>query len=108
MGGEDAEQRQQPHLEKHERASSAIAPPVEIVIYRPVQPCDPDQAEDDRELTDTLPRDVSGEMVCRLRDDHDVHEVVEQLEERDTPILDDITVSARRLPEVTTELKERC
>lgn len=46
----------------------------------------------------------SGQGVGGPADDHDVDEVVEQLEEADRTVLDDVAVGPWRHPEAMTEL----
>jgi hypothetical protein len=54
---------------------------MELVPDRAVEPSHPDQAEHDREVANAPPVDVVGQVMRRLPDGDDVHQVVEQLEE---------------------------
>jgi len=58
------------------------------------------------ELEHAAPGDVLGESVGGAGNDHDVDQVIEELEEADRAVLDDLTVRPRRLPEALAELGE--
>jgi hypothetical protein len=76
---------------------------VQIVIHGAVEPGEPDHAEDHRKLADTPPCQVLGQVMRRPSDDNDIHEVIEQLDEADRPVLDDIAVGTWRKPEPLPE-----
>src|SRR3954468_23276633 len=95
--GEDA------HLDEDETSGTAILVAVQLQVDGTVDPRDPDQAKHDEELDHAAQRDLLGEMACRLRDDHDVDEVVEKLEERDATVQKHVAVKARGTPEPALE-----
>ena len=47
---------------------------------------------------------MASEVVCGSGDQHHVDQVVEELEETDSSVLDHVTVGSRRLPEPGLEL----
>ena len=79
---------------------------MELVVERPVGPRDPDDAEDDEELDVAAQRDGARELARRLRDDDDVDEVGEELEEADPAFGLDLAVGAGRSPEPAAETAE--
>ena len=99
LAREHGEQRQDRHLDEDVRSGPAVLAPVELVVERPVRPRDPDDREDDEELEVAAERHRARELVRRLRDDDDVDEVGEELEEADPPFGLDLTVRPGRLPE---------
>lgn len=59
----------------------AVISPMKVVVDGPVQPRDPHQGEQDREVEHAGPRDVLRQSVRDLRDENDKHQVEEQLDE---------------------------
>jgi len=72
---------------------------VEILVEGAVEPGNPDHPEYDGELAEATPRDMLGERVSGPGDDHDVHQVVEELEEAHRAVFDDVAMGARWQPE---------
>ena len=107
VGRVDREQREDGHLDEDERPGAAVLAAVELVVERPVRPRDPDDAEDDDEFEVAAQRHVTGELVRRLRDDDDIDEVVEQLEEADGALGLDLAVRPRRPPEPASKAVDR-
>ena len=87
-GRERGEEDEDPHLQEHECPGAAVLAAVDLDVQRPVDPGEPDQAEDHREFRGGPSGDILREVVGRLSDDGDVHEVVEQLEVGDDAIAD--------------------
>jgi hypothetical protein len=63
---------------------------------RPVVPREPNQPEHGDEIARTPPIDVLGKMMGSSADDHDIHQVVEQLEKADLAGVHDFAVTPRR------------
>ncbi len=101
--GEDGEHGENPHLQEDERAVATVLAAVQLVELGTVEPADPDQPEDDGEIEHARPRDVLGQRVRYLADQHHVDEVVEELEEADRAVLDHLAVRPGRPQEPTTQ-----
>ena len=71
-------------------------PAMQVVVDRPVDPGQPDQPEHDGEPAHTGPRHLAREVVGRLGDDDDVHQVFRTVEEADLASLDDIAEGRTR------------
>ena len=99
LAGEDGEQREQAHLQEDVVPAAAVLPSVQLVPQRPVEPGQPDQPEHHRELGNAPAVDVHGEVVRRTPDQHDVDQVVEQLQEADLPLVPHLTMPAWRCTE---------
>ena len=107
VGGEHREHHKDAHLDEDEGAGPSVVPPMQFDVQRAIDPGDPDDREDDRELREPADRQVLGEMVGCLADDRDVDEVVEELEEADVAVLDDVAVRAWRTPQPLFEASLR-
>src|SRR5262250_778711 len=76
---------------------------MQLVVEAAVDPCDPHQREHHRELTESAPGQVSGQVVGSLGDQHDRREVVKELQWADYALARLLAVSARRLPQVAAQ-----
>ena len=79
MPGEDGQHGEDPHLQEDERAVATVLTAVQLVELGAVEPADPDQPEDDGEIEYARPRNILGERMRDLADEHDVDEVVKEL-----------------------------
>ena len=77
---------------------------MQLVVEAAVRPRDPHQREHDGELPESTPGQVAGQVVSALCDQHDHGQVVEQLQRADDTLGRLLTVGARRLPQVATQL----
>src|SRR6266852_1220054 len=102
--GEDGENAD---LEEEIRARPPVKPAMQLEIQRTVCPRDPGQREDDREFEKSVRREVSRQLISRLRDDGGVGKVIEKLERTDTTIDDRFAVRTRRTPEPVLEKLKR-
>ena len=108
IGRKHRQEGQHAHLDEDDGAGPPVLSSMELQVERPVDPSDPDQAEDDGELDEPTRRDVFGDVMSRLSDDGDVHEVVEELEEADGSPGDRLAMCSRRSPEPTLEAPADC
>ena len=106
VGDVHGEQNDEQHLGKRVETSADVGTAVQIVQECAVDPCQPDQAEDHRELGSGPESDIVGHGAGGGGDHDDIDEVVEQFEEADRPILDDVAVSTRWLPEPASEVSQ--
>lgn len=67
---------------------------MQILVNGPVGPGEPDETKDDGKLAKRSPGDVIRQGVGRLRDEDDIDEVAEKLDENDGPPDDRIAVGA--------------
>ena len=104
---EDREQRQEQHLDEDKESRSPLFPSMELVVEGSVQPGDPGETEENGELADTPPTDVTCQVVSSSPDNDHVDEVVEQLEETDRAVFYHLTVGTRRKPKATARIHGR-
>lgn len=67
---------------------------MEFVLEGAVKPGQPDETEDDSELAEHGPGEVVSKSVRGAGDNHDEHEVVEELEEADGAFFDRVVVGS--------------
>ena len=75
---------------------------VQLMEQGAVEPGDPDQPENDDEIERARPRDILGQRVGELTDEHHKDEVGKQLEEADRAVLEHLTVTPGRPQEPLT------
>src|SRR5713226_5013330 len=80
-----------------------VKPAMQLEIQRAIGPGDPGQREDDHEFEESVRREVSRQMISRLRDDGGVDKVIEKLERTDTTVDDRLAMRTRRAPEPVLE-----
>jgi hypothetical protein len=96
--GEDGHGGDGEHLREGEDPCADVVVAVELVVHGPVDPGQPDQDEEEGRLTDAGQRDVLGQVMTDLGDDHHIDQVIEELEERDGPVLLAVSRLSGRLP----------
>ena len=86
------------HLQEGKYPCPDIVVAMEVMIDRPVDPCPPDDDEQEGERAYTLPAHMRREGMRELGDDDDIDEVVEELQERDLAVLGFFTCAPWDLP----------
>jgi hypothetical protein len=80
---ERAEWDEQEDLAEEGVACADVFSAMQLVVQRAVEPCDPHDGKDHRELAEPSRRQVVSQVVGRLRDKDDHHQVIEQFQGTD-------------------------
>ena len=102
----DGEEHDEQHLGKRIETGTDVLATVQIVEKSGVDPCEPDQTEDQHKLGDGPRSDVVGNGARGGGDHHHIDEVVKQFEKPDRTVLDDVPVSTWGLPKPASEVSQ--
>jgi hypothetical protein len=99
LGDEGAHRDQHQNLQQERAAGAGVVVAMQLVVQAAVEPGDPHQREHHHELAEAAPRQVPGQVVGGLGDQHDRGQVIEKLERADRARLRLLAMRARRPPQ---------